>query len=112
MASFRLALGPTAHPGPAEALQVEDGHQVRLAVSVCVGQLREVGREGLQRPWIEIGHKVEIPGLGWIVVEAGPLGRRYVCCATVEMLYLSLHKLRGEEGELGGASVGLLETTS
>jgi hypothetical protein len=33
-----------------------------LAVSARVGHLCKVGREGLQRPWIEIGHKVEIPG--------------------------------------------------
>ncbi len=33
MASFRLALGPTAQPGPAEALQTGRGHQVGLAVS-------------------------------------------------------------------------------
>ncbi len=62
MASFRLALGPTAQPGPAEALQTGRGHQVGLAVSPAIGQLREIGREGFKRPRILAFHKVEVPG--------------------------------------------------
>jgi len=45
MASFRLALGPTAQPGPAEALQTGRGHQVGLAVFPLSAQLSRDGPE-------------------------------------------------------------------